>query len=231
MLKQYKLKDYNFRLILLLVAISIFGILLVGSADPALQKRQMVGVIGGLILMFIVSLMDYSWILNFYWLIYILNLGLLLLVLVTGDTKKGASRWIQIGGDNGFQFQPTEVAKIMLILFFAMFLMKHEEDLNTLKTIVKAVILLAIPLALVIRQPDLKNTITIGIIFCILMYVAGLSYKIIGGILLVVIPLILIAFFLITQTDLEIIDSYQKERIMTFLDPENEEYSESAIQP
>lgn len=118
----------------------------------------------------------------------------------------------------------------MLILFFAMFLMKHEEDLNTLKTIVKAVILLAIPLALVIRQPDLKNTITIGIIFCILMYVAGLSYKIIGGILLVVIPLILIAFFLITQTDLEIIDSYQKERIMTFLDPENEEYSESAIQ-
>ena len=230
MLKQYKLKDYNFRLILLLVAISIFGILLVGSAEPALQKRQMVWVIGGLILMFIVSLMDYSWILNFYWLIYILNLGLLLLVLVTGDTKKGASRWIQIGGDNGFQFQPTEVAKIMLILFFAMFLMKHEEDLNTLKTIVKAVILLAIPLALVIRQPDLKNTITIGIIFCILMYVAGLSYKIIGGILLVVIPLILIAFFLITQTDLEIIDSYQKERIMTFLDPENEEYSESAIQ-
>ena len=56
------------------------------------------------------------------------------------------------------------------------------------------------------------------------------SYKIIGGILLVVLPLILIAFFLITQTDLEIIDSYQKERIMTFLDPENEEYSESAIQ-
>ena len=230
MLKQYKLKDYNFRLVLLLIIICIFGILLVGSADHSLQKRQLVGVVAGMILMVIFSLMDYSWILNFYWIIYLVNFVLLLWVLLKGSSKKGASRWIQIGGDSGFQFQPTEIAKILLILFFAMFFMKHEEDLNTFKTIVKAILLLAVPLLLVIRQPDLKNTITIGLIFCILIYVSGLSYKIIGGILLVLVPLVLVLFFLITKTDLQIIDSYQKERIMTFLEPDNEEYSESAIQ-
>jgi rod shape determining protein RodA len=230
MLRQYKLKNYNFRLIAFLALISILGVLLVGSAEHSLQSRQMIGVIAGMVLMVIVSLMDYSWLLNFYWIIYLLNLGLLALVIVAGSARGGAARWIVIGGENGFQFQPTEIAKILLIMFFAMFLMKHENDLNTLKTIVKAVVLLLIPLAMVAGQPDLKNTITIAIIFCIMMYAAGLSYKIIGGVLIVAVPLILLGFFLITQTDLPIIDDYQKDRIMTFLNPDDEEYSESAMQ-
>ena len=230
MLRQYKLKDFNFRLVILLFILSFIGVLLVGSADASLQNKQLIGLIAGMIVMFIISIMDYSWILNFYWIIYFVTCGLLLYVLIMGSSKKGASRWIQIGGENGFEFQPTEVAKILLILFFAMYLQKHENDLNTLKTILKSVILLAFPLIMIVRQPDLKNTITITILFCVIMYVAGLSYKIIGGFLLVLIPLVFIAFFLITQTDLQIIDDYQKERIMTFLDPENEDYSESAIQ-
>ena len=230
MLRHYKLKDYNFRLVLLLAAVSTLGVLLVGSAEPDLQFKQMVGVIAGLVLMVIISLFDYSWVLTFYWLIYLVNIALLLLVIVIGSTKKGASRWITIGGAGGFQFQPTELAKILLILFFSMYLMKHEQDLNTFVTIIKAVVLLFIPLALVIRQPDLKNTITITILFCIIMYVAGLSYKIIGGIIIVAVPLAIITLFLITQTDLKIIDAYQKQRIMSFLHSDNEEYSDDVIQ-
>ncbi|MDO4491532.1 MAG: FtsW/RodA/SpoVE family cell cycle protein [Lachnospiraceae bacterium] len=227
MLRHYKLKDYNFILVLLLVTISTMGVLLVGSAEPDLQFKQMVGVIGGVILMVIISLFDYSWILTFYWLIYLVNLAMLLLVYAMGSTKKGAARWIEIGG---FQFQPTELCKILLILFFSMYLMKHEQDLNTFPTIIKAVVLLVIPLALVIKQPDLKNTITITILFCIIMYVAGLSYKIIGGIILVGVPLAVVLLFLITQTDLKIIDDYQKQRIMSFLNSEDEEYSDDVIQ-
>ncbi len=227
MLRHYKLKDYNFRLVFLLIAISTIGVLLVGSADSSLQPRQLAGMIAGLILMVIISLFDYSWILNFYWVIYLFNLALLVLVIVAGSSKNGASRWIQIGS---FQFQPTELTKILLILFFSMYLMKHEQDLNTFKTIVKALVLLAVPLALVIRQPDLKNTITITVLFCIIMYVAGLSYKIIGGVLIVGIPLAFIGLFLITQTDLPILDDYQKQRIVSFLDSENEEYSDDVIQ-
>lgn len=227
MLKRYKIKNYNFRLIIILIAISTIGVLLVGSANQSLQKKQFIGVIAGLILMVIVSLMDYSWLLNFYWLIYAVDLILLILVLVLGSSKKGASRWIEIGS---FQFQPTEICKILLIMFFAMFLMKHEDDLNTFQTIAKALVLIAIPLLLVSRQPDLKNTITITAVFCILIYIAGLSYKIIGGTIMVIIPLIVALLLLITQTDLPIINSYQKDRIMAKLFSEDDEYSDDRIQ-
>ena len=55
--------------------------------------------------------------------------------------------------------------------------MKHEDDLNTLKTILKAVGLIAAPLILIVLQPDLKNTITLAVVFCLLMYAAGLKYR------------------------------------------------------
>ena len=189
MIRQYKLQDYNFRLIIVLMALTSMGVLLVGSADPSLQKKQFLGMVLGLIVMVIVSLIDFSWILNFSWIMYGGNILLLLLVKVMGTDANGAQRWLSIGG---FQFQPTELAKIILILFFAKFFMDHEEDLNTLRTLVKAVVLIAIPLSLILSQPDLKNTITIAILFCILIYVAGLSYKVIGGTLLIAVPLSLI---------------------------------------
>ena len=178
MLRRYKLKNYNFRLVILLIAISIIGVLLIGSADSADQKKQAIGVVLGVVIMIIVSLLDYSWLLNFYWVLYIGNLMMLGVLYLGGSTAKntfGATRWIQIGS---FQFQPTELSKIFLIMFFAMFLMKHEEDLNTAKTIFTAIGLLIPPLVMIYRQPDLKNTITVMVLFCFMMYVAGLSYKV-----------------------------------------------------
>ena len=119
MLKRYKLKNYNFILVVLLITISVIGVLLVGSADRSYQNRQLLGVISGLVLMVIVSLIDYSWILNFSWILYVLNL-VLLVILKTGlgQNNKGATRWLEIGG---FQFQPTEIAKIILIVFLPCF--------------------------------------------------------------------------------------------------------------
>lgn len=136
MIRQYKLKDYNFRLVLVLIVLTSIGVLLVGSADPSLQKKQFAGMILGLIVMVVVSLMDYSWILNFNWIMYGGNLFLLLLVILLGTDANGATRWISIGG---FQFQPTELSKIIIILFFAKYFMDHEEDINTLRTLVKSV--------------------------------------------------------------------------------------------
>ena len=213
MLKLYRLRDYNFRLVLWLLMISAVGVLLVGSARESLQSRQLMGVILGVVLMVIVSLMDYSWLLNFYWIIYFFNIVMLLAVRVAGDNSGGATRWIDLGF---IRFQPTELSKILLIMFFARYLMAHEEDLNTLKTILTSVGLVAVPLALIAIQPDLKNTITVAVVFCALMYIAGLSYKIIGGIVGVAVPLFIVAMLLITQTDLPIIDDYQKGRIMSW---------------
>ena len=127
----------------------------------SLQTKQLAGVLLGVAVMVVVSLIDFSWILNFSWILYGANLVLLLAVFLTGDDAKGATRWLELGP---LRFQPTELSKILLILFFAKFLMDHEEDLNKPRTILKAVGLLAVPLALVFAQPDLKNTITLALV-------------------------------------------------------------------
>lgn len=227
MFKLYKLKDYSFRLVLWLVVISGIGVMLVGSAMKSLQPRQLFGVILGLAVMTVVSLIDFSWILNFYWILYFVNILLLLAVRIAGKTTYGATRWISIGP---LQFQPTELSKIILILFFARFLMDHEDDLNTLKTLAKSILLIAVPLILIKIQPDLKNTITVAVLFCVLLYIAGLSYKIIGTVLLITVPLVIVFLILVTQTDLPILEDYQKTRIMSFLYPEDAEYSDDIMQ-
>ncbi len=227
MFRLYKIKDYSFRLVLWLVLISGVGVLLVGSAMASLQRRQFFGVLLGLAVMLIISLIDFSWILNFYWLLYGFNILLLLAVRVMGKTTYGATRWISIGS---LQFQPTELSKIILILFFARYLMDHEDDINTFKTLIQSIVLLAIPLFLIYIQPDLKNTITVVILFCVLLYIAGLSYKIIGTVLLITVPLVLAFLFLVTQTDLPILEDYQKTRIMSFLYPDDSEYSDDIVQ-
>lgn len=227
MIKQYKLRFYNFRLVLLLIAISSIGVVLVTSARADLRNKQLIGLILGLIVMVVLSLMDYSWILNFQWIMYGVNIVMLLGVRLFGSNAGGATRWLQIGG---FRFQPTELSKIIIILFFAKFFMDHEEDLNTLKVLAEAAVLLAIPLVLIYAQPDMKNTIMVTLVFCILLYMAGLRYRIIGGAILIAIPLIIIFLSIVVQPDQKLIQDYQRKRIMSFLYPENEEYSENIEQ-
>ena len=227
MIKQYKLRFYNFKLVILLTAISLFGVQLVASASPDLRNKQLLGVVMGLVLLVILSLMDYSWILNFQWIMYGFNLLMLIGVRLFGSEAGGASRWLDIGG---FRFQPTELSKVIIILFFAKFFMDHEDDINTFRVLAESVLLLAVPLALIYAQPDMKNTLMMLAVFCILIYIAGLSYKVIGGMFLIIIPLSIIFLSIVVQPDQNLIKDYQRKRIMAFLYPENEEYSDDIEQ-
>lgn len=227
MIKQYKLRFYNFRMVLLLIAISSIGVILVSSARADLRNKQIMGVAMGVVIMVILSLIDYSWILNFQWIMYGANILMLLAVYAFGSSSNGAARWIDLGF---IRFQPTELSKIIIILFFAKFFMDHEDDLNTFRVLAESALLLAVPLVLIYIQPDMKNTITVIVMFCILLYVAGLSYKIIGGAILIAVPLLVIFLSIVVQPDQKLIRDYQRDRIMSFLYPENEEYSDDIEQ-
>lgn len=217
MFKQYRLRDYQFSLVIMVLAISIIGVLVVGSARESLQGRQMMGLGLGIIILIVTSLIDYTYFLNFYWLLYIGNLGLLLLVRFFGEEVNHATRWLIIAG---IQFQPSELAKILLILFFARFIMNHQEDLNTVKTIGTALVLLALPLYLIYDQPDLSTSIAIAGVFCIMLYIGGLSYKLILTVLAIIVPCAVVFISLVVQPDQKILEEYQYNRIMAWLNPE-----------
>ena len=217
--QKLQLKNYNIFLVLLIITINIIGIMAIGSAKESVQSRQIVGMILGVFVMFFISFFDYNLILKFHWLIYGLNIALLILVEVFGDSANNAQRWLMIPFID-IKFQPSELAKILLILFYAKFIMDNKENLNTLKNILIMLALLAPVLILVVKQPDLSTTILLGVVFCMLIYIGGLSRKIIMGVLAVTIPAAAVFLFLVLQPDQHLIKDYQQRRILAWLDPE-----------
>ncbi|KAB1439635.1 FtsW/RodA/SpoVE family cell cycle protein [Candidatus Galacturonibacter soehngenii] len=225
MLKQYEIKNYNFRLLILIIAISVLGVLFVGSARSSLQNKQIMGLALGLVALLVVSLMDYSYILNFYWLLYIVNIILLLLVKVVGDDAGGAVRWVEIAG---IRFQPSEFSKIFLILFFAKFFTKYQEKINTVRILALTAVLIGVPLYLIVSQPALSTSIVVALIFCVLLFVSGLSYKIILSVAAVTIPMLIIGISIILQPGQKLLKGYQANRVLAWLQPE--QYSDLARQ-
>lgn len=224
MLKKYKIRDFRFRLVIYVVALTILGIFVIGSAKESVQSKQQLGMIAGLIAMVIVCVIDYHFILKFNWLIYLFTLGLLVSVLVFGDDAGGAVRWIDL---KFIRFQPSELAKITLILFFAYWLSKHKEHLNTAKYLIFTMVLAAMPLFMILKQPDLSTTIVTFLIIAAMIFMAGLSYKIVGTVLAVAIPAGVV-FLSMLLDGANFLDPYQYKRILAWLQPEK--YPSDALQ-
>ena len=229
MFKRYKLKNYHFQLILYVSLLTIIGIFLIGSAKESVQNKQIFGFVVGLVIMIVVSLIDYSFLLKFPYFYYAVMIGLLVMVEVAGKTVGGATRWIIIAG---IQFQPSELAKLAIIVFFAYFFMKYQEKLNTVKVLFSSFVLVGIPLVLILKQPDLSTTIVTALIFAVLLFIAGLSYKIVLSVLAVVVPSVILVLSYVVQmaqsTDENV--QYQMIRILAWLYPTDPRFSDKALQ-
>ena len=218
--KKYRLKDYNFTLVIAVMLLSTIGILAVGSALPSAQFKQILGVVLGLIAMVIISVIDFNWILNFHWIIYALNLFLLLWVEFFGAEYNNAKRWIDL---EVITLQPSDFTKIFMVLFFARFLMDYEHEIKEPKTILKALLLISPSLYLILTQPNLSNTICLAGIFFVLMYLGGLHYKIVSTVLAVGASGIVLFLMFISYAEsakLPFLKGYQLERIMAWRYPE-----------
>ena len=228
--KTYKLKNYNFRLILLLLVICGLGIAIIGSANDGSDNRavfkQAIGLVIGFSGMIVISLIDYGWILKFYWLIYVFNVGLLSAVLLIGSSHHGAKRWIDI--TDGLTIQPSEFAKIFTILFLAKFLTINKERISKWWFLIVTAGLAGITLLLIEKEPDLSTTILVTGLTIIMVFAAGISYKKIGIILAVFIPVAAAAIIYIQQPEQKLLDDYQMNRINAFLYPD--EYDDARYQ-
>jgi len=216
-IRKYNFRMYNFRLVAYVLAASIIGILVINSAAESYMMKQLVGMIGGLIIMTIISLIDYNYIAKFSWFLYSVNVVMLLAVKLIGYNVNGAKRWFRLGGFG--TFQPSELSKVILLVVFAYIISEQRERLNRFSTILRICILYAIPTGLILIEPDLSTTLVFVFLFCVLMFAGGLSYRIIGMILAVTVPLGAFIIWYVQQPFQILLRDYQLDRVMSFLHP------------
>ncbi|NLP34899.1 MAG: rod shape-determining protein RodA [Clostridiales bacterium] len=221
--KQYDFKRYNFSLltvVTLLVSIGLFLIKQVQLEGENLFQKQLVGLALGLVVALVVSIIDYHFICKFYIILYVINLILLIMVKLFGKTINYATRWLEIGGKNGIQFQPSELSKIILILFLAKLFTIFEHKINNFFFIIFAVIATGIPTYLILTQTDLSTSMVIMFTFAMMIFAAGLSWKIILPILAVGVPAFAVIFWYVQQDYQVLLTETQQQRVLSILHPE-----------
>jgi rod shape determining protein RodA len=162
-----------------------------------------------LIVYIVVTSFDYKWLKTFSWPLYALQLGLLVTTLAVGHGVGGSARWVSIGP---FDFQFSELAKILMIVVLANYLGARQGRLGSLSSIVGACILVVPPWILVMIQPDLGTSLVLLAILGGMLFMSGASLRWLG----VLVGGALASFpFIWTY----ILRDYQKQRIVGFLDP------------
>lgn len=227
MFKKYNYKNYNFILLFLVISLMVLGVFIINSVNDEFTVKQAVGVAISILIMVALSVIDYHLISRLYIPLYIFSVILLVLVLLAGSTVNSATRWFTIAG---ITFQPSELAKPIMIIFFSTYFSKlmDEEKVNTLRGILGFVFFWAIPIFLIYQEPDLSTLICLTMVLLTLFYLSGLSYRIIGVSLLVLIPLISVFLWYIQREDQKLLYEHQVKRIMSFIYPS--EYEDESRQ-
>lgn len=234
MISREQLKSFDILVVLFVTALVGIGIIAISSAqhvnsgaDPIYVRRQIIWFIIGLILMLITAFIDYHLLGELYILAYIAGFALLFAVLFLGDDAKGAVRWLEIGP---IRIQPSEFAKIIIILFMAKFIDNKKEKINKAMTLITFFILLAIPVIMILKQPDLSTSLVFIAISLVLLYVGGISYRYILITLIISIPLFIVTLIYIQNPNQKLLKDYQRDRVMAMLHREKEEYSDDYFQ-
>ena len=177
---------FDFILCIVVFILLALGIVMVlsASAPSALAEggesyeyagKQLLFAILGLAAMFFISKIDYRFYKKFYWVIYGVSVGILLLVLIPGIkvSAGGATRWVKFPGLG--QFQPSEFTKIGLIIFFAGYLSDHKNEMKDFwKGFIRPFAFIVPPIAILyFVQNHLSASLIIGMITCVMMIIAG----------------------------------------------------------
>ena|SRR5215813_4867885 len=166
----------------------------------------------GLVALLVFLVIDYRVFAEHSLLIYGALIVLLVFVLVKGQTQMGAQRWIPIGP---FHLQPSEFGRISVALMLAMFFGENRRGAKNTSDLLMGGVLMLIPLLLIAKQPDLGTAVTLLPVFVGIAFLAGLRMRLLGIIALACLPLGLFGYKFALK-------DYQKQRIQTFLNPEQD---------
>ena len=192
--------------LLLLTGIGLLGAYSTGG-EPLLH-RQVVRLLVGSGVMVALAHVEPGYYARWAPWFYAATLAALIAVFLIGTSAKGAQRWLSAGG---FQFQPAEVAKLATPLMVAAFLAKREGTLR-LSVVVGAIAFVALPVVLIGYQPDLGTALIIAVAGVGLLFIAGLSWRLLAAFATAGVASLPLAWYGLKD--------YQRERLITFLDPD-----------
>ena len=209
------LKELDYITIITAICIVIFGCVNMYSATYKAHgnyyvKLQIIFLILGLIMIYAFLFFDYMLIENYAVLIYWAGVIFLIINHFFGTNINGAKSWIKIGS---MAVQPSEFAKIGMIIIIAKKLDEMEGNINNSKTLLKLILYAAIPMILILIQPDMGMTMVSFFMVLGIFYCVGLDWKILSG------GITAIVLILVGAWNSPIIQSYQKSRLTAFLNP------------
>ena len=149
--------------------------------------------------------------------LYALAVALLLLVLVVGDDVRGSKRWIEFGS---FRFQPSEIGKVLLILFLAAFVANRVRSDTPWKTVWGAVGLASLPMILVFKEPDFGSTLIYGSALLAVLVFGGVPWKHLASLAVVTALIALSVLWFLPSAGMDVLDTYQKDRLIGFVNPD-----------
>lgn len=229
---KYSLKSHYIVLMLLIGVLNFIGILILISASNnniSIVNKQIIGSLLGFGGALFISIINYDIYKKYMYIIWGAIVFILMAVLIWRSVHHGAGRWIDLPVVG--QVQPAELAKAGLILFMGFFFEKNSDRLNEPKTLLFTFALFVIPVILIFIEPNLSMAIIITVIFLAMIFCAGLSLRVtLFGIIAVSLVVGIIIFLFSTDNYhlIPLITDYQKERILTFLYPE--QYSDTFFQ-
>ncbi|MFA6321780.1 MAG: rod shape-determining protein RodA [Candidatus Omnitrophota bacterium] len=211
-----KSKDFDYLLLIMMMIIFVAGLAMIYSAtksrglsvEDSFLFKQLNSMGVGVVLLILAISVSYQRFIDVAYIIYGINIFLLIMVLAVGHARLGAQRWFSIGG---FAFQPSEFIKLSLILVLANYTASKKDLMKELKSLIVPIILLAIPFVLVLLQPDLGTALLLLPIFFSIMVVSGARLKYLGIMILIGLGGLPIFWHLLRD--------YQKQRLMVFVNP------------
>ena len=229
--ERFHLRDFNFRLLIYVLALSVLGILFVHSATEhevtqslvSTTVKQIIGVAFGIVMMVVLGFLDYIHLMRFSWVFYLFSILLLIYLLVFAQAIYGAKRWLY------FPFlgtiQPSEFTKPALLLFLSFIIYRFKDRISKVYVILLYFAAAAPILFLVLSEPDLSTAVVLGIIIVVCLFLGEISYKWVIGVLIAMIPVILFLVIAVYQPEQTILHSFLKdhqvERINAYFFPEN----------